>query len=412
MALSSYSRNFPTENKKPGRILVIAPQPFYADRGTPIAVRSVLEALSERGDKIDLLTYPLGETIQLPGLCIFRIANVWRFRHVPIGFSIRKLLLDLVLVIAIFKRLRRGAYRSIHAVEESVFPAIIAARKYRIPVIYDMQSSLPEQLIKSQLFKWELAQYWLRRFERWAIQNSDAVACSVGLGPQVQSSCTAVKLCEWYFPATKAEVAAEEQQLLREQLSITSEQRVVLYTGTFEPYQGISMLLEAVPSILSKVSNTVFVLVGAGSRSDFSPDRIGAELVKKGTVKIIGRQSRALIKYYLAIADIVVSPRRYGHNLPLKIFDYMAAGKPIVATDISTHRTVLHESRAVLIKSTPCALSEAIIFLLQNPEEAKRLGNAAQIYAEQHLGWNAFRRQVWALHPPGHTLVETIVPEV
>ena len=53
------------------RILVIAPQPFYEDRGTPIAVRRLLDALAEDGKLIDLLTYPVGMSIELPGLRIF-----------------------------------------------------------------------------------------------------------------------------------------------------------------------------------------------------------------------------------------------------------------------------------------------------------------------------------------------------
>ncbi len=52
----------------PPRILLVAPQPFYEDRGTPIAVKHVLEALSEGGYKVDLLTYPVGKAIELPGL--------------------------------------------------------------------------------------------------------------------------------------------------------------------------------------------------------------------------------------------------------------------------------------------------------------------------------------------------------
>ncbi|HTK41735.1 MAG TPA: hypothetical protein VL287_09085, partial [Gemmatimonadales bacterium] len=54
------------------RVLVVAPEPFYEDRGTPIAIRSVLAALSELHYEVDLLTYPVGQAVSIPGLQVIR----------------------------------------------------------------------------------------------------------------------------------------------------------------------------------------------------------------------------------------------------------------------------------------------------------------------------------------------------
>ena len=86
------------------RVLVVAPQPFYQDRGTPIALRQVLEALSGLGYQVDVLTFPVGQDIELPGVRIFRAGNPFRIRGVPVGLSARKLLLDLSLVAALRSR--------------------------------------------------------------------------------------------------------------------------------------------------------------------------------------------------------------------------------------------------------------------------------------------------------------------
>ena len=67
------------------RVLVVAPQPFYEDRGTPIAVRQVVEGLSQLGYSVDLLTYPVGSGIQVPGVRLMRTANPLRFKSVPVG---------------------------------------------------------------------------------------------------------------------------------------------------------------------------------------------------------------------------------------------------------------------------------------------------------------------------------------
>ncbi|HUQ53343.1 MAG TPA: glycosyltransferase, partial [Gammaproteobacteria bacterium] len=79
------------------RILVIAPQPFYQERGTPIATRLLIEALQTAGHEVDVLTYHVGDDPGLRGVRVFRSPAVPFVRDVPIGFSVRKLLCDLAL---------------------------------------------------------------------------------------------------------------------------------------------------------------------------------------------------------------------------------------------------------------------------------------------------------------------------
>src|SRR5205823_11730813 len=71
----------------PPRVLVLAPQPFYEDRGTPIAVRHLLEALCELEYQVDLLTYPVAASINLPNLHIRRVGTHFRFKWFPFGSS-------------------------------------------------------------------------------------------------------------------------------------------------------------------------------------------------------------------------------------------------------------------------------------------------------------------------------------
>ena len=98
------------------------------------------------------------------------------------------------------------------------------------------------------------------------------------------------------------------------------------------------------------------------------------------------------------MADVLVSPRLFGGNLPLKIFDYMAAGRPIVATDVPSHRSVLTDQRAVLVSTDPGALGHAISSLLRDPVRAGQLARAGQDYAQQHLSWSSFVRSVDELY--------------
>ena len=143
------------------RILVVAPQPFYQERGTPIATRLLLEALQAAGHSVDVLTYHVGDDPKLPGVRVFRAPAVPFVHDVPIGFSLRKLLCDVALLCRLFALMRRSRYDVLHAVEEAVFLSLLvrafAGRRSTLGtgkldrlgcrVVYDMDSSLPEQLL-------------------------------------------------------------------------------------------------------------------------------------------------------------------------------------------------------------------------------------------------------------------------
>jgi glycosyltransferase involved in cell wall biosynthesis len=372
------------------RVLFVAPQPFYEDRGTPIAVRQVLLALGQLGYAVDLLTYPVGSDVSIPGLRIFRGANPFGIRSVPVGLSVQKLLLDISLAVALRGHLRSQTYSCIHAVEEMAFPAAFLGRRYGVPVLYDMQSSLPEQLAGRALFGWAPVRRILERLERWLIDRSDLIVSSAGLAARVQRAAPSAPVREWHFPSAPAETQATDVGALRERLGLPADQPVILYSGTFEAYQGLPELIAAIPLVRAQVPTATFVLVGADRANGLATQADVELLVRSGALRIVERQPRSEMAAYLAMADVLVSPRAYGGNLPLKIFDYLAAGRPIVATDIPTHRTVLTEDRAVLVPPRTDALAAGILALLQDELRAARLSRAARAYADEHLRWEPF----------------------
>ena len=85
-----------TENR--GRVLLISPQPFFQWRGSPIRVGFNALALAEIGFQTDLLTLPVGEKKDIPGVRIIRVPNPFRLRNIPIGPSFGKMFFDLLLL--------------------------------------------------------------------------------------------------------------------------------------------------------------------------------------------------------------------------------------------------------------------------------------------------------------------------
>jgi glycosyltransferase involved in cell wall biosynthesis len=381
-----------------GRVLVVAPQPFYEDRGTPIAVRYVLEALTQLGYVADVLTYPVGSSPPIPGVEYHRCANPFGYRNVPIGLSARKLVLDALLTGALARMLRRREYIAIHAVEEMAFPALALARRRGVPVIYDMQSSLPEQLAQRVVFRGRVVQAALRRAERWLLGGADMVMSSAGLAGRVDLLAPEADVREWHFPSRLQPVRPDEVAALRRQLNLSDRSRVVLYAGTFEKYQGLDFLIDAVAAVRRVVPEMVLLLVGGREKEVEAMQRFGQARGINGALRVIPRQPRDAMAGYFALADVLVSSRAYGGNLPLKIFDYLAAGRPIVASDIETHRAVLDSSRARLVPSDAAGLADGILAVLTDPDEAARLALGARTYAATCLGWDQFLQSIRELY--------------
>ena len=379
------------------RLLIVSPQPFYQDRGTPIAVSQLAAALSALGYDVDLLAYPIGTPMQLPGLRIFRGHNPFGIRQVRIGFSLKKLVLGAGMLLPLVWLLRTRDYGAVHVLEELAWPVLALCRRRNIPVIYDMQSSLPDQLRTHRLFRVGWVQRLLRAFEDWALRRSNAVICSAGLLTHVKSRSPQVPAYEWKFPGLPRD-ASDRRTQLRASLGIGADRRVVMYAGTFEPYQGIDMLLQALASVAVSAPSVVGVLVGSTPENDLGGHSLTSRLVVEGKLHVLPRQPRDAMPAYLAMADVLVSPRAYGDNIPLKIFDYVLSGKPIVATDIPAHRSILDERTAILVECSGNGLSAGIGHLLANPEIGARISQAALSTASAAPGKQAYIDLVESLY--------------
>jgi len=378
-------------------VLIVAPQPFYEDRGTPIATRQVASALVTLGYDVDLLVYPVGAEQLIDGVRIVRSPNLFGVRSVPIGFSLRKLGLDLGMLGSFWKLVRSRHYAAVHAVEEMAFVAA-ALRSRAGAIVYDMQSSLPDQLRTHAVFRSGGVQRLLRGLEGWLIRRVDAIVCSAGLKDHVQSQHPAAEVTELMYLSAMASPDPARVAQMRADHGIAGTARVVLYSGTFEPYQGLDHLVDAMPVVLAAHPEVVFVLVGAMPDASLVDDPRVRGLIGRGRLRILPRQDRRTIPSFLAMADVLVSSRSYGDNVPLKIFDYMAAGKPIVATDIKAHRAVLDRDCAVLVEVSGQALADGIKRVLADAILAEALAERALLRSGRGAGGEPFDRLVASVY--------------
>jgi glycosyltransferase involved in cell wall biosynthesis len=185
-------------------------------------------------------------------------------------------------------------------------------------------------------------------------------------------------------PANEQDVAR-----LRKDLQL-GDAPVLLYTGTLEDYQGIDILLHSAVQVHKVFPSARYVIVGGQPKQVEKYRHMSQKLGVAGVVHFIGQRPLEEMPQYMALADILLSPRSKGTNTPLKLYTYMASGKPILATDMHTHTQVLDASTSLLVSPTPQGLAEGTLELLQNPEQAQELAAHAKKMKEEFYSWDAF----------------------
>ncbi len=371
-----------TENKTSSkRVLFITPQPFFSDRGSPLRVRSTISILAELGCEVDLLALPLGNDIKLDRVTIYRSAGVPFLIDLPIGPSWRKALFDLNLLLKAASLSFRNRYALIHGVEEGAFMASCLSRFTKAPFVMDMHSHMSHQLQTSNFLK---SRVFLRVFEHFERKLMRRAAGVITVGDEITEKVRKVTPGTPVYSIEDIPLDSAEVVDLAIQKRIISDfglkdKKVILYTGNFETYQGIDLLLEAFALRLkSKADHEKdherLVLVGGGSEDSAALRKYRQKVSNLSIDKAVvftGQRPSQEMGAFMQISDVLVSPRIHGENTPLKIYSYMVARRPIVATDIKSHTQVLSEKTAFLAAPEASAFGKALQNSLSEKDEWK-----------------------------------------
>lgn len=373
------------------KILFLAPQPFYEERGTLIAVDLLLRALAERGDKVDLLTMHVGEERKYSGLRIFRIRPWPRPKTVKPGLSLAKIWCDLFLFFAAVRLARKEQYELIYGVEEAGFMALVLGKLRGTPYVFDVDSSMTTQIIDRApwLSPLAFAMRWLEsipaRHAAAVVPMCDSLATEIArVSPQ------AVFILHDICLPGDPEAAVDD---LRDLVKITDE-LIVMYVGNLESYQGIDLLLESFEIVVKAGTRCRLIIIGGRDTDVASYQARADQLNIRRHVDFIGPRPVGALDKYLRQADVLVSPRIHGTNTPMKIYSYLGSGRAVVATNLQTHTQVMDDTTSALAAPEPSAFAEALMRVLASKDERDRLGNQAAAVAQEKYSWTAFRGQV------------------
>lgn len=383
------------------KILALAPQPFFTNRGTPHSVYFRTLTMAEQGAHIDLLTYGEGADVNIPGVRHIRIPHPPFFAPVRIGPSASKALLDLVMLGVFVRLIMTESYDVVHAHEEAVFFAAILQPLFGYRLVYDMHSSLPEQLSNFRTSNSRLLIGLFRVLERLSLRRADVV---VTICPDLAAH------AESLMPDATRHLMIENTrfelvQLARDHagsngtvtLEFPRDRRVIFYAGSFEPYQGLDLLIRAFAEVFPRHPDAMLVLAGGNSRQSDRLEKLAAEHGVSEACLFPGSVPQEVIRQLLPQAAVLVSCRLSGSNTPLKIYEQMASGVPLVATRVRAHTQVLDDGIAFLVDPMAGDIARGIGEALAGPEKACRRAEAARERALQEFSIETFRRKTTEL---------------
>jgi len=385
------------------RVLVVAPQPFFSPRGTPFSVYYRTLVAAELGASIDLLTYGEGEDVDIPGVRIIRIPRFPWVGPIRIGPSWPKLFLDVVLLAWTVALLARNRYDVVHAHEEAVFFCRFLKPIFGFKLIYDMHSSLPQQL---RNFRFSSSRALISLFDRLEGSSLRAADAVITICPDLAKH--AVRRIRDPGRHFLIENSIFEPVRLRADAprraagalappELPGDRPIVLYAGTFEPYQGLDILLPAFARVRASRPDALLVLAGGQPAQVDRYRRLAEEEGVAEACVFTGVLEQEAVRQLVRRAAVLTSPRTAGLNTPLKIYEQLASGIPLVATRVPAHTQVLNEEVCFLVDPEPDSLAAGILAALRGDERCRRVVAAARALYDAHYSRSAYEAKMRAL---------------
>ncbi|NOX91026.1 MAG: glycosyltransferase [Gammaproteobacteria bacterium] len=372
------------------KILLLAPHPFYHERGTPIAVDLLLQALSKRGDEVDVLTFHEGSDRHYDNLTIHRVRPWIKVVDIPPGLSLKKIICDVHMFFKLVSLVRRKRYDVVHAVEESAFMALAVCPLRSIPFVFDMDSSMTTQIVAQHPVVRPL-QGIMRFIESLPMRYAAVVVpmCDALADDAARVGAKNVVVLK---DVSLVKKPVEGVEKIRDELDLTG--RIAMYIGNLERYQGIALMLESFAIVKQQNDDVSLVIIG-GIDSHIAENRQLAEsLGIADHVYFLGRKPVAHIGDYMAQADILLSPRTEGVNTPMKIYSYLHSGTAVLATDLPTHTQVMNGQIARLAEPTKQDFAIAMQELLDDDGQRAELASKAREHIDREHSYPVFEARV------------------
>ncbi len=381
------------------KIAIVAACPFPYPRGTPIRIFRIAEALAHRGHKVHVVTYHLGQNTGPVPFKIHRIPEIKTYQKCSPGPTYQKLLLvDSLLALKLLRVLQKHRIDVIHAHHyEGLLVAAAVQKLTNHPVIYDAHTMLQSELpfyglgLSKKIKQWaghyldrqlpKLADYTIsvtEDIEQKLIQEA-------GLAPEKITTIT--NGVEYDHFDLNPEAQPPRQ----------TEGKTLLFTGNLAAYQGIELMLQALREVLNRRPDVDLRIVSNSPFDAYEP--LAKKLGIRAQIDIVPSDFQSLPGHF-ARADIALNPRVDCDGIPLKLLNYMAAGKAIVSFAGSAKAIKHNETGLVVENGNTRAFAQAIGRLLAEPGLLQQLGANAKKQVKAKYTWEIMAKKTEEVYEP------------
>jgi PEP-CTERM/exosortase A-associated glycosyltransferase len=340
----------------------------------------------------------------LPGRSVEEIDGWLFYRTMPLGRLVSRLpvLRDVALVAATAGRLEAVARRVrpdiLHAHSPALngIAALLVARKLGLPAVCEVRGLWEDAAVDHGTTTTGSLRYRMSRaIETFALRRCHAVTtiCEGLRGDLLARGLPADKITVVPNAVDTAAFpfASRPDDRLRHELGLSGK-TVLGFIGSFYAYEGLDLLVEALPMILARRPETVLLLVGGGPAEAALRHLVGKHGLDRA-VRFVGRVPHDEVSRYYDLADILVYPR---HSMrltelvtPLKPLEAMARGRIVLASDVGGHRELIRDGATgyLFAADDARALADKIGEILAGADAWPRIRHTARRFVETERTW-------------------------
>lgn len=384
--------------RDPLRVLVIAPTPFFGDRGCHVRIYEEVRGLMARGIEVRIVTYPTGR--DLDGIETVRARDWFGVKAAALGPTRGRPLLDLAVLDACRRVVRDFRPHLIHGhLHEGIAIGAALRAWYGMPLIADLQGSLTEELTDHGFIA---GRGMLRRLtsygERWLVRRPDRLVTSSSHGAallarQGGGEDRIVPLPDGVDVGVFRPGQPDVELARRLGLD---RKRIIVFLGVLTEYQGVDLLLDAVPAVIHQRPDAHFLVMGFPNEAHYR--HLAAARGIERAVTFTGRVLYEQAPRWINLGEIAVSPKRSLTEANGKLLNYMACGRPVVASDTPVNREMLGEAGVYVAVGDAAALAARLVEMLVDPGESRARGAALRVRAEEEFAWPVLIERLEALY--------------
>jgi len=356
-------------------------------RGDAIHVRELARSLAERGNHIDLVT------ATPPGLA--------RFLGDGVDHHTRPNGSDLAVVRFCAKLAERAAVDVVYERRLSPKVAFGTSLLARVPFVVEVNGVEEEAELQGRISRTPLRPLKARIRRRMYGRAESVVTVSSRLAQVVRArgDLSPDKIFVVPNGVNLGRFVPKDRYAVRTTIGIPPAHWIV-YVGNLVRWQGVENLIRAMPLIASSDSLVRLLIVGDGPLRQKLAD-LARRTKVEAKVSFVGSIPHESVPDYIGSADVCVAPFARERNeaiglSPLKVYEYMACGRPIVASRVSGISELFEASEAGLLvpPDDPPSLASAILRILESPADAHEMGVRGRLYAERQCSWAKTAEQV------------------